>query len=201
MINYLELTFQIDSETEPQRAQVRASLPVADLIAEIVREFEIGSAAGYDLYREHAATPLAQNQSLEAQQVYDGQTLRFMRSVLAHRRALPGKRRAALQLVGSNKVYPLRWQPAIIGRPDADPIHSSLLAVNLDWHPNNRRISRRHAQIIEDAGRYFIELLAVNNSVFLNKQQLEADQKYVLKHGDAIFLRNSKVELRFLLKG
>ena len=85
------------------------------------------------------------------------------------------------------------------GRPDADPVHSGLLAVNLVWHPNSRRISRRHAQITEDDGTYYIESLAANNPTYLNQEQLTTGERYPLKHNDLIYLRSSKVQLEFIL--
>ena len=77
MVKYLELTFQIDSEPDPQRAQVRPSLIVEDLIANIAAEFETGEAADYELYREGVHSPLARSETLEMQQIKSGETLVF----------------------------------------------------------------------------------------------------------------------------
>lgn len=199
MVKYLELTFQIDSEPDPQRAKVRPSLTVEDLITNIASEFETGEAVDYELYREGVPTPLARSEPLEVQQIKSGETLIFMRPILQHRRPIYAKRKASLELHGTETRFLIQWQPAVIGRPDADPVHSGLLAVNLEWHPNNRRISRRHAQITEEEGIYYIESLAANNPTYLNQDRLAPGERYPLKHNDLIYLRSSKVRLKFIL--
>lgn len=197
MSDYIDLTFEIDGDT--WRAQVRPSLAVANLIVEIAREFEFTDSEGFELYRKGSATALTRSESLSKQHIRPGETLTFIRPALLHRLPISTTKRAVLQIRSNKEIYPIHWQPAVIGRTDADPIHMALLAINLEWIENNRRVSRRHAQITEEDGTYYIESLTPNNPTRLNRTQLDHGEKYPLKSNDRIFLVNSRVQLTFLL--
>jgi pSer/pThr/pTyr-binding forkhead associated (FHA) protein len=96
--------------------------------------------------------------------------------------------------------FPVQWQPAVIGRPDADHVHNELLAANLEWLPEGLRVSRRHAQITEEAGIFYLENLAGrDNPTYLNGRSLAGGRRVALQHGDAIRLGQHGVELRFEL--
>ena len=72
--------------------------------------------------------------------------------------------------------------------------------VNLDAMESSRYISRRQAQITEQDGQYFIELLATSNQTLLNGQILVPNRKYPLEDGNIIFLRISRLSLQFNLQ-
>lgn len=203
MNDYLMLEFDVVGETETRRAKVRPGLVVSDLILEIGRKFQISDPQNYELYRLGISTPLQRGQPLIKQGVQDGARLVLSNPALQHRRPISSQHKALLQLQDNKLLIELQWQPAVIGRPDAaDAIHTALLAVNLEWLPNSRRISRRHAQITEEAGLYYLEALAPNNPTFLNREKspLEINQRRPLKHNDRIQLRNSGVILTFIMQ-
>ena len=203
MSEYLELSFDVFDETE-QRASVRRSLTVAELIAEIVNEFEDldGRLPGlYGLYPEGGQRPLEESKTLTEQGVQPGDRLVFgwARDPLRQlRRPITGGSQFALQEVTSQVLFGLEWQPAIIGRPDADAAHNELLAVNLKWLPGSRRVSRRHARITEQGGAYYLEALADKNPTTLNGRQLSLGRKYQLQVGDTIGLGISNIQLVFV---
>jgi hypothetical protein len=203
---YLELSFDVFDETE-QRASVRRSLTVAQLIKEIVNEFEDLDGRMpdlYGLYPEGGQRPLEQNKTLTEQGVQPGDRLVFTwaRDPLRQlRRPLTHGPQFALQDVSSQVIFGLEWQPAIIGRPDADAAHNELLAVNLKWLPGNLRVSRRHARITEQNGVYYLEGLAEKNPTLLNGQRLSLGRKYHLREGDTIGLGASNIQLAFIRQG
>ncbi len=200
MANYLELTFDIVGEQEPHRAKVRDDVSVADLMVEISRKFEISDHENYALFNDGQSTPLEKSLSLPLQDVTSGAQLIFTRPALLLRKPISDSQSAALHLIAENQVtYDIQWQPAIIGRPSPDASQTSLLAVNLEWVENNRRISRQHAQITEADGTFFIESLSPNNPTFINSTRLSLDEKYPLSHGDFIILKASRVRLEFIL--
>lgn len=201
MSEYVDVLFDIVGESEPQPAKVKKSLFVRDLISNISREFKIEESADYELYFENAMAPINRSVSIESLNIRPDQKIFFGRSVLQHRRPLSSLATpATLSLLQINRVYPIQWQPALIGRPDPDPIHTALLVVNLDAMESSRYISRRQAQITEQDGQYFIELLATSNQTLLNGQILVPNRKYPLEDGNIIFLRISRLSLQFNLQ-
>lgn len=198
MPHYRELNFDIAGEKEVQPASVNPDMLVQELIMEIGREFEINPVEEFELYHKESRQALEKGESV-AVATYPGETLVFDRPATRLRQPIHSNHRASLQLQDNKEIYEVQWQPAIIGRPDADPVHSALLAIKLDFLDNSRRISRRHAQITEEDGTYYLELLAEKNPTFLNQEAMKVGQKYPLKPGDRILLKNSGVVLDFLL--
>jgi pSer/pThr/pTyr-binding forkhead associated (FHA) protein len=200
---YLELSFDVFDETE-QRASVRPTLTVAELILEILNEFEDLDGRRpdlYGLYPEGSQRPLERGKTLTEQGVQPGDRLAFSwaRDPLRQlRRPLTQGAQFALQDAASQVLFGLEWQPAIIGRPDADPAHNELLAVNVKWLSGSRRVSRRHARITEQGGVYYLEGLAENNPTLLNGHQLSPGRKYQLRKGDTIGLGISNIQLVFV---
>ncbi len=198
--HYLNVVFDIVGEPQPQAAQVRHDMLVGDLISEIVREFDINEQEDYLLFRIGNDQPLDPRYPLSGQSVGDGDQLNFTRPALLQRRQISAETPAALRLYAKTPVtYDIDWQPAIIGRPDADATHTSLLAVNLEWlGKRGKRVSRSHAQIVENDGTYYIESLAPNNPTFLNNKVLVAGERHPLKNKDQILLKTSQLRLEFL---
>ena len=197
---YLNVVFDIVGESRPQPAQVRHDMLVGDLISEIVREFDINDQDEYLLFRVGNNQPLDPRYPLSGQSVGDGDQLSFTRPALLQRRPISAEMTAALRLqVTTPLLYEINWQPAIIGRPDADATHTSLLAVNLEWlGKQGKRVSRSHAQIVEKDGTYYLESLAPHNPTFLNNKVLLIGERHPLKNNDQILLESSNVRLEFL---
>jgi hypothetical protein len=203
MSDYLELTIDVFDETD-QRAAVCKKLTAAGLIEEVLSEFrELDGEAPelYGLYLEGQQRPLERGKTLLDQGVQPGDRLDFtwVRDTFRQlRRPLAGGARFALQEGTTQVLFPIEWQPAIIGRTDADPAHNDLLAANLEWLAGSRRVSRRHAQITEREGTYYLEALMERNPTFLNGQRLSFGRSYELGVGDTIGLGYSSITLAFI---
>lgn len=205
MSDYLELVFDVFDETG-QRASVLKTLRVVDLMDEIVIEFDEldpDAPVAYGLYLEGSDRQLELGQTLLDQGVQPGDRLIFgwARDLFrAQRRPVTTPGQATLQELNSRVMFPIEWQPAIIGRPDADQTHNALLTANLEWLSNSHRVSRQHAQISERDGKYFLESLEANNPTFINRETLEIGKKYALSTGDQIALGHSGITLGFDLR-
>jgi hypothetical protein len=203
MSDYIDLFFDIFDEKN-QHASVRESLTVADLIDEITREFDDldrETLDSYALFLQDKNQPLNGSRNLLEQGVQPGDRLVFTwaRSQLqSARRPLSDTASFALQDETSQVLFPIEWQPAVIGRPDTDLEHNDLLAVDLRWLPESPRVSRRHAQITEVKGVYYIESLTPNNPTYLNGHGLSLGKTYKLKVGDTIRFGYTDIRLRYI---
>lgn len=199
MDDYLELTFDIFDETG-QRASVRPSLRVAQLIDAVLSEFsdlEAGDPAAYALSLAGSPVPLDPHASLIDQGIQSGDRLVFGWAQKAHaspRHPLSQPGKVALKEAGSGRLFPITWQPARIGRPDTGE-HNELLAVDLSWLPSAVSVSRQHAQVIEREGVYFLEVLAAHNVTRLNGRPLAQGSATRLANGDRIELGQGGVVL------
>ncbi|MEZ4726305.1 MAG: FHA domain-containing protein [Caldilineaceae bacterium] len=118
----------------------------------------------------------------------------------------PGAQRPShalyLREQNSGIVYPLPWVPAVIGRPDRDQPHNEWLAVNLTDHRSGVRVSRRHAQITEEQGQFYVASLS-NNPTYLRQDILTTEvtaEPQRLHHGDVIILERSYIALKFIVR-
>lgn len=201
MDDYLALTFDIFDETG-QRASVRPSLTVAELIDSILQEFEGLDPAlseQYGLVLADGERLLQRNASLHELGVQAGDRLVFgwVRANRGGQRRPLSVSGARLQERAGQAQFPLKWQPALIGRPDADAAHNELLAVDVSRLPQGKRVSRRHAHIIEQAGVFYLQALNPQNPTLLNGRSLEYGKPVMLRQGDLIGLGHSGLELRF----
>jgi len=205
MSDYIELTIDVFNEVG-QHAGVLRSLTVEDLIDEILQEFgELaqGNRQSYALSLKGATKPLVRHQTLTAQGVRAQDELVFGWAQAAHapgRGGVTESRKAALREGMTGRIFPIDWQPAVIGRPHSNPAMNKLLAVNLDYLPTSRRVSRRHAQITEENGRYYVESLSTTNPIFLNYENTPLQGKRPLQSGDRIRLGGSNIVLTFALQ-
>lgn len=91
-----------------------------------------------------------------------------------------------LVVVASGAEIPLPGDAEIlIGRED--PVSGVYPAVDLTPHGGeDGGVSRRHARLIVDGGRYFVEDLDSTNYTFVNKQKIAPKTRQALKDGDEI---------------
>ncbi|MFZ1699395.1 MAG: FHA domain-containing protein [Pyrinomonadaceae bacterium] len=81
-----------------------------------------------------------------------------------------------------------------IGRWDAD--NGIFPDVDLDAHDSDAKVSRRHARIVRNSGKYFIEDLGSTNGTYVNRgRRLLPGNPQPLKDGDEIIV--GKTFLRF----
>jgi hypothetical protein len=192
-----------------QWAKPLPTLKPVELIEAILQEFReleflSDSAADYYLTQsENGEGQLHEDTSL-AQQLTNNSRLKL----LEVERPLPqGTERPStaiyLREQASGKVYKLHWLPAIIGRPDNNQAGDERISVDLEAYRTGLRVSRRHAQITEKDGRYFIES-ASRNPTSLKDEAGESvavtEEKQPLKHGDVIQLERSNIALKFIIR-
>lgn len=196
-------------EEKTRRASILPQLTAGELIEAIVQEFRSivylsDAPEGYSLVRAGSQTPLERTIPL-GQQLKPGERL----VLVENEQPLPeGTQRpttpAYLRDEASGTVYKLHWCPAIIGRPDKDLAHNERIAVNLAGHERGLRVSRRHAQITQQDGRFLIESLSSNLTVIKDAQGHEApltDRSVPLEHGQTIVLDKSQIALKFVVRG
>ncbi len=197
-----------------QQARPLPSLTVQEFVAAILTEFQadfahLGSeATQYYLTRVEPSSgdiTTLQGDELLAQQVQDGDHLVFCEKKQVSSTASTAPHHAIyLREQSQSRVFPLQWLPALIGRPHYDQPDAPAPAVDLSGYPTGLRVSRRHAQIVEEGGRYYVESLSPTNPMALrdtagNRIRLQ-EQKQLLQDGDTIILENSEIQLQFLVR-
>ncbi len=190
-----------------QRALALSTLTPPQLVDAVLAEFRelefLGdNADDYQLLKATDRSPLDDGATI-GDQLGGGDRLILMERVAQPPAGTrPPGRLVYLREQGSGKVYPLHWQPAIIGRPDREQDHNDRVAVNLSNHPAGQRVSRRHAQIVESDGVFFVEPLSPNPTVVRDGQgtALPAQTRQPLRHGDVVYLENSQIALKFIVR-
>lgn len=203
------LTISSELFDEPeQEASVRKNLTVRALIEEIRQEFNLLEGS-YVLKLRGSATPLETDRTLDQLGIKTGDELVFERERMRLSQQFMARGDQLVQPISStqapvliesvtNQHFPLRWQPAQIGRQSAsDARGNPALAVDLSEVPQGRTVSRQHAQITERGGRYFLEGLADQNPTLLNDQPVLPGEKRPLADGDRIQV--GKIVLTFRL--
>ena len=204
-------------EKKDQEALALITLTPPALIAAILQEFQeleylSNQAATYQLQK--ASDGQALSDDLTLTQLAENERLVLVeRSLPAPSGARPPSQALYLREERSNpgeeqsqQLYPLHWLPAIIGRPDSNRPDNALLAVNLEKAANGLglRVSRRHARIEEENGRYFVVSLAPNNPIYHltadDQRTLLTEAKHPLHPGDRLYLEGSELTLKFLVR-
>jgi hypothetical protein len=192
-----------------QEASLRTNISVRTLIGEIQKEFALPDAI-YSVRQQGVAKPLDLDKTLDQLGIKSGAQLIFSRERRSqvraasdgrdpNKRPLSGLRHASLRLEPGGQSFDIEWQPAIIGRPDANnPASAAALAVDLGNHPESRSVSRQHAAITERHGNYLIESLQAANLVRLNDEEIELGERRRLNHGDKLTV--GKVMLSFHIR-
>ena len=199
MDDYIDVKVDVFEQTG-QRARLRRSLTVQALIEEILREFDDISANApekYAIYLKGFDRPLKPLETLAELDIQPQDELVFDYVRQSIRRMLEVKNYATLREESTGKEFDIQWQPAVIGRPSTDVDHNIILAVNVQLLPNGKTVSRKHAQITFEEGRYFIEPLAEQNKVFLNGRELPVHVKREVRNGDKLSLGTNKLTLIF----
>jgi len=193
-----------------QRARALASITPAELVDAVLQEFRgeleylSDSVADYRLVRAANHAPLDDGAPL-ADQVGDGDDLALEeRPREVPQGARPSSKPVYLREQATGIVFRLAWLPAIIGRPDDNLPDNEMLAVNLAPLVSGARVSRRHAQIVEDGGQLFVESLARQNPTIVraaagNETRVE-DGRVPLSDGDVIYLERSKLALKVIVR-
>lgn len=200
-MNRMNLTLEIrPNEVGARQVNVRSSLMVANLIAEIQDKFNLDGTL--QLQPEGEASPLGLGVSLDRAGIADGSTLicdRVMEDTGTReaiergvRQALEGKfKRIYLTDQRTLTEYDLTWQPAIIGRKDhRNPSNNRLLAVDLEAAEELPTVSRQHACVTLDRGSVFVESIQPRNPTFLDGARLKTGIRYPLNAGSAIQVGN-----------
>jgi pSer/pThr/pTyr-binding forkhead associated (FHA) protein len=197
---YILVTIDVFDQKGNQ-AKVRKNVTIGGLIDEILREFDDLDRRiphAYAIYLKNHPQPLDRNRTLAQLDIQPRDELEFRYARRSQRESLPVNRKAYLHEESTRRVFELRWQPALIGRPDADPAHNELLAVNCEQFHDGLRVSRRHAQITADRGEFYIESLSPNNPTYLNEEELFQRKK--LLTGDRIRLGRTQITFVFVLE-
>ncbi len=201
-------------DVQAQLAQALPQITPPELIASILEEFTEFEYLGppvddYILIRHADQTPLDEALSLKQQVAPDEHLALVERQVpLPPGTRSPSKRlylreKATGGSQGDIRVYKLHWLPAIIGRSNQDMTDNDMVSVNLSSHSNGIRVSRRHAQIVEEQGQFAVESLSPNNPTIVQSGEHAKTldtSKHALQHGDVIYLVRSEIALQFIIR-
>lgn len=201
MSDYLELTIRLFDEHQQERAQVRKAITVEALIQEILHEFsELNreTTETYALYREGDPHPIPRDRKIQSLDLQPHDVLVFGWLKFTGRQFLEAPQAILRNDKNRSQVFPLQWQPALIGRPDSGALHNELLAVNVETLAGGMHVSRRHAQIIQENGQYYLESLAATNPTYINETQVLLTEKRPLRMGDKIRLGRSNLVFTFI---
>lgn len=205
----LELTVDI-FEAKGEGAEVLKEVRPPQLVRSILEEFSEleylnGTPESYHLMRADTREVLDDDKTLEEQLPEGG------RHLVIEERSLDlplGTFAPSLSLYlreqQTGRTYRLHWYPAIVGRASPSQPHNEWVAVDLSQHATAPRVSRRHVQIMEEQGAYYVELISQNPSTLLRPgqepQPLLFQQRYPLQEGDVIRLDRSEILLKFLVR-
>jgi hypothetical protein len=205
----IELSIDV-FELPQQKALVLPAMKPSDLVRAILDEFQeieyLGkTTSGYHLVTEQG-NPLDDTLSLEKQVRNQSCLVLVEKEVAMPQNTQPMKGVAYLREQTSGYVYRLFWQPSIIGRRVKNQSNNALVAVDLSdeaAYPTGARVSRRHAQVVEQGGQYYLESLSQNPTIVEdgagNKTPLNGGN-HPLNHGDSILLENSGIRLKFIVR-
>lgn len=201
MDEYIDVKIDV-FENAGQRARVRRTLTVRDLIQEILKEFDdipADSPEKYAVYLKGDDRPLKTDANLIQLDIQPQDELVFDYIRQTVRRMFKPEQVAWLREESTGRVFALEWQPAVIGRPTNEADHNLTLAVNVQSLPDGMTISRRHAQVTLSEGRYFVEALAEKNPVLVNGKDVPVNARRELKNGDKLMLGRNHVTFTFLV--
>lgn len=208
MTDRMNLTIDIrPNSVGPKAVNIRSSLVVANLLAEIQDKFNLDGNLALKMKGQDELLGLAlpvieagvkeedtlictrvqeETGTLEAiergvREPFDDQ---FKRVYLEEKRSLT--------------EFDLSWHPAVVGRRDhRDPAKNRLLAVDLGPIEDLPTVSRHHACITLNDGKFFLEQIQARNPTYLDGNRLKEGRKYPLSAGSEIQV--GRVSLTFHL--
>ena len=196
-------------DKKAQRALALPTMTPPELVEAVLQEFReieyLGDTPGeYRLIKLKDQAPLKNDTPIGQQLTSNDQLLLNEHAASVPKNAQALTKHVYLREQGSGKVYKLHWQPAVIGRPDKQATNE-YLAVNLGPYPTATHVSRRHAQITEENGSFYIASLSTQNPTSLKDAQGNViarlgTQKHPLQHGDTISLDYSQITLKFIIR-
>ena len=189
-----------------QHALALPTLSGRELVAEILKEFReleflSDDPTRYQLLKVEDHTPLLADKTL-GEQLKDGQYLLFEEITprLPDGATSPSQT-LYLRESSTGKVFTLHWLPALIGRPHVDALDNDLLAVNLESFKTGMRVSRRHAQIIEEAGQFLVESLSQNPTTVEDSEGNRIPSIHQrIQSGDQIHLERSGISFKCIIR-
>lgn len=197
--DYIDIQFDI-FEYEGQRARVKRSLTIGNLIDEVLREFDDIPADPlnkYVIYMKGSETPLDEQKNLIELDLQPQDELVFDHFRRFLRKNLPPNECVSFIEVQSGESFDVTWQPALIGRASQDMDHNILLAVDLEYLPEGKTISRTHAEFTVEHGHFYIRPMAAHNPVFLNGKEMPYNKRFEIRHRDELTLGYKNVTLFF----
>lgn len=204
MDEYIDVKLDV-FEHVGQRVRLRMTMTVSALIEEILKEFDditADSPENYSIYLKGSEQPLKPGLTFQQLDIQPQDELIFdyAHRTMRIRKMIEIQQRVFLREETTGKTYDIEWQPAVIGRPTNEVDHNIILAVNVQFLPNGKTISRKHAQITFSEGRYYIEALVENNPVFLNGKEIPANVRREIKSGDRLLLGNDRLAMVFKIE-
>ncbi len=205
----LNLTLDIRvNEVGSKEVNVRSSLVVANLLAEIQDKFNLDGTL--ELWPDQGDAVLELATRLDQAGLEDGARLicdrveedTGTREAIRQGVRVPFEedkfKRVYFEEEHTLTEYDVSWQPAIIGRWDhRDPSNNRLLAVDLESIEDLPTVSRHHACLTLKGGKFFIEQLAARNPTYLDGKALKSGRQYPLAAGARI--RVGRVSLTFYI--
>ena len=197
-----------DGKAHPRALDLPAALPVQQLtpaLAQAITHPGLQGANGdlkFILKFVASGEVISAEETLASAGVLHGDTLRLL--VKATPAGLKGGE-AALSFSGpgfaaaSGPAFPLRRTTSTIGRADPGTgTPGSLLAVDLSGldTADSPSVSRRHAQVIQRQGDFWLVDLRSTNGTFIHSRRLTPDDRVRLRHGDQV--RFGDVSLTFI---
>lgn len=203
----LELLIDV-FELKAQRALAQPSITPPELVSAVLHEFReldyLGTVPGaYRFLKASDRSPLELERPLSAQLTAQDKLILVENILPLPANTTRPSKRVYLREPSTGMVYKLQWLPAIIGRSTAEQTKNEQVAIDLAPHPMGLRVSRRHAQITEENGQFFLEGLSQNPTKIMDSQSrviAVGNQKQAIRHGDVIVLDHSQITLKVLIR-
>jgi hypothetical protein len=203
------LALNIDVFDKPmQKAMAMPDLTPAELVEAILQEFQeleflSDSPADYILVHADSKDPLQDGIAIQQQVRHQGHLAILEKTPETPAIAQPASKGLYLRDITTGNVTKVPFTPAIIGRPDNNQPNNDLVVVNLESYPTGLRVSRRHAQITEERGKFFIESLSRNPTALRDSSgnmMPVTNKKRPINDGDTIVLERSNIVLKFIVR-
>ena len=197
--DYIEIRITILDDLR-STVKVKRSLSISRLIEEILKEFKDLDHANpliYAIYNHGSENPFPNQATLAKLDIRSQDELDFRYVGISGRRPLKPDQYFFLT-DETGKTHEVTWYPAVLGRPTGALEENSLLAVDLQFHRDGQKISRRHAKIAFMDGEYYIESLSAENPTYINNDPLPIKGLRKISNGDHIYLGKPKIKLTFL---